>query len=228
MNIMFYPHERNDEYKTDSLNTRWPVMSTFDGDLEKCHIYLQRRGLDPSVADANRWYPSRDAGDEVLRLVMPALTRRSDHVYWQARAITESCIRYQSPKGSRHGALIIVCAVQNEETKTVVVVEGPMDALAVAECGYDAIAIMGINPGAEAVEHLQKLLQNKFVIIVFDNEPKAIAAAQILSMHIASARIQVRVASPMRQKDLADIPFLVRKRWLNANEYGGKCLKSEL
>ena len=127
------------EYKLDRdkapANTTWPLMSTSGVDLDASRAYLKERGLSWDLAEENGWYPSRNAMDSFLRIVIPALTTVKDHIYWQARAVSKNVhIRYQTPRGPRHGALVRVRALPDDEhTCEVVIVEGPLDALAVAE-----------------------------------------------------------------------------------------------
>src|SRR5437899_1821018 len=126
---MYYAHEAR-EQSSGSVNTIWPEMSTNERDMVACLQYLYERNLDPFLAEENGWYPSRKAADHDLRIVIPAVVRIPKQVYWQARAIGSSHIRYQSPRGPREGALIYIAAEQTEPSNKVVVVEGPMDALA--------------------------------------------------------------------------------------------------
>lgn len=211
---MEYPHERTKS--TGPLNTIWPEMSTNGRDIDDCKNYLVDRGLSAEVAEESGWYPSHNAGDYFLRIVIPAITMKLGHVYWQARAVSpKAIIRYQTPKGPRHGALIYIAAEKVEPSQDVVVVEGPMDALAVAECGYDAVALMGMQPGDEAVQHLIKLVDQRYTLIVLDNEPVAQGAAVKLAAQLASAGSQTHVDRLKTEKDLATLRLSYRQFWLD-------------
>jgi hypothetical protein len=216
-----YPHERST--KRDNAapsNTVWPLMSTAGIDCDDAKDYLIARGLSWNLAEGNGWYPSRNAGDDFLRIVIPALTTKAGHVYWQARAVSNNVhIRYQSPKGPRHGALVSVLRdplkLDSLPCREVVIVEGPMDALAVAECDVDALALMGIYPGDEAVEHLIKLVDKRPALIVLDNEPHAQSQAFKLAPKLASVGSKVHVCKLRYVKDLAAMPFATRRAWLD-------------
>jgi len=220
IDMNYYSHEQYRERdKLAPDNTVWPSMSTDELDVRDIRVYLNERGLLPELAAKNDWYPSRHANDNFLRIVIPALTTKEGHVYWQARAVSSNVhIRYQSPKGPRHGALINMRAfpddVQGESTREVVIVEGPMDALAAAQCGVDAIALMGINPGTIALEHLSKLVNKRPALIVLDNEPHAQSQAQFLAMHLASAGSTAHLAKLHHVKDIATMKLTPRRDWL--------------
>jgi len=206
-------------------NTVWPLMSTNGVDLDDCKRYLKDRGLSWELAEENGWYPSRDAGDRFLRIVIPALSTKAGHVYWQARAVSSNVhLRYQSPKGPRHGALVLVQAnlisnshsIYNRGSNKVVIVEGPMDALAVAHCRYDAVALMGIDPGQSALVHLAKLVDKRPALIVLDNEPAAQSSASLIAMGLASYGSKSHVANLYGCKDLAAMRSNNRQQWLDA------------
>lgn len=214
--MQFYPHEPRTERDQAATNTVWPLMSTNGVDIDDCKAYMKERGLSWELAEANGWYPSRNAMDNFLRIVIPAKSPVKDHVYWQARAISKNVhIRYQTPKGPRQGALITVDGdYLNAATSKVVIVEGPMDALAVADCGWDAIALMGMCPGALALSHLVKLVEKRPALIVLDNEPAAQAAAHSIAMCLASAGGKAHVEKLSYAKDLAAVVSKVRSVWL--------------
>ena len=216
-----YFHERQTERDQASSNTVWPLMSTAGLDQTDCIDYLQDRGLSWELAEANGWYPSRNAMDRFLRVVIPAVSTKAGHVYWQARAVSSNVhIRYQTPRGPRHGALIFVWANalkqdNPEPTEKVVIVEGPMDALACAYCGYDAIALMGMTPGNLALDHLVKRVANRPALIVLDNETMAQVAAHTVAMKLASAGGRTHVEKLRLIKDLAEFKCKYRKKWLD-------------
>jgi len=215
-----YLHEQYRERdKTIPDNTVWPLMSTDGLDDTDMTRYLQARDLSSQLAEDNSWYPSRHANDNFLRIVIPALTTKEGHVYWQARAVSSNVhLRYQSPKGPRHGALIRVLSFPaHKPTREVVIVEGPMDALAAAQCGADSIALMGMAPGDQAIEHLIKLVAKRSVLIVLDNEPEAQSAAGKIAMALASAGSKAHVDKLRYVKDLAAMNFITRSAWLDTH-----------
>jgi len=201
---MFYPHDYKPQTGPD--NTVCPEMLTDGTAIDVTKRYLKDRGLNPILAEENGWYPSRQAGDDYLRIVIPAVSLKAGHVYWQARAVHSKVnLRYQTPKGPRHGALIYVYAFPGDYKKTdkVVVVEGPMDALAVADCGYDSIALMGINPGIEAMQHLVKLLKGRPTLIALDAEPEATSQSIYLASWLCTQGILAKFSTFRKANDLA-------------------------
>jgi len=211
-----YPHEKREQ--TGPANTVWPEMSTNGLDNDDVKAYLKTRGLSYDLAESNGWYPSRCANDQFLRVVIPARTTLLTHVYWQARAVSHNVhVRYQSPSGPRHGALILVRAFPDDDrcSEQVVVVEGPLDSLSVAACGYDSIALMGMRPGTEAIGHLKKLVDGRPALIVLDNEPEATRAAFDIAMQLASNGSRTNVENLRYAKDLAAMPYPARQVWLD-------------
>ena len=156
--MTYYQHEREcqAEVPRRAFNQDLPACSsTWMPDMRK---YLSERHLSMEVALANGWYPSVDAGDKQIRIVIPA-TATPPNVFWQARLIDGQAHlgvslpikRYQSPHAPRGDAIIAVWpttpgAASLAPCGAVVLVEGPMCALAAAELGFTGIALMGNSP----------------------------------------------------------------------------------
>ena len=187
---MFYEHERTErEASSDAMNTVWPAFCDNGRAVDQAREYLNDRELDWDLAEENGWYVSKGAdmfGN--LRIVIPAKCTKPGHVYWQARAIDPNVkLRYTSPKGLRHDALVWINAYPNEdETDQVVIVEGPMDALAAACAGFDAIALMGITPPDSTLDVLAKIVNKRRCLVLLDSEPAAQGAAIRIVMRLAS------------------------------------------
>lgn len=62
-------------------------------------------------------------------------------------------IRYQSPFCHKEDAIVLV-RPPGMRASQMVVVEGPLDALAVAECGYLGCGLMGVNPPDDVLAHV--------------------------------------------------------------------------
>lgn len=140
----------------------WQVMSN----------YLDTRGISFANARYNGCYPISRKG---LRMYIPALTRLDGHHYWQARSLDGHQLRYDSPFGPRRDALVLtrnLCRVT--ELVNVVVVEGPLDALAVSEIeGFVGIGLMGIKPPDEALVHLLSHLdfqKPRVILLIADRD----------------------------------------------------------
>jgi len=144
---------------------------------------------------------------DVLRIVIPCTSATPENKYWQARAMEEGVLRYESPHNvSRGDAICLVWAgVPKGGTA---LVEGPMDALAAAECGLLGIAMMGNSPPEAAVEYAKKFLVPP-VLIVGDDD--AVAEASVLWARFPGAFF----VGTYPHKDLAAMPLKERKERLH-------------
>lgn len=199
-----YRHEVQDETiglagtTAKSLSSSYPPYAA---DLrQEMSRYLARRDLSSVLAEANGWYPSREAGDQYARVVMPAFSENPKNLYWQARAMGDVKLRYQSPHGVTRGDAIIVVKPSYPPAKGTVIVEGPMDALAAAGAGFVGVAMMGLLPPALAIQTALRVAGNTRVLVVSDEG--ALEAATALWRHFPGA--ELRTTYPY--KDLAEVP----------------------
>jgi DNA primase len=91
----------------------------------------------------------------------------------------------------------------DERSRSVVVVEGPMDALAAAGEGYDSIALMGISPPPSTMKHVSKIIDGRPTVLVLDSEPAAKAAAMFFAVTLSQDGTNVKYAELQGAKDLA-------------------------
>lgn len=216
---MYYTHEAHERIvNTQPMCTAFPpCFAALSKDMV---AYLEARDLSCQLADANGWYLSRSAGDTYPRIVIPAVTHKAGHVYWQARDVTGNAfIRYQSPKGPRHEALIKVKPADDltEDPFGIVVVEGPMDALAAAEEGYVSYALMGMQPSKATLMHLALLIEDNrdldiLVLLDRDSGPNATKVMLFLASqgyHTGTGQL------PGPEKDLAACPPSKREKFLS-------------
>jgi hypothetical protein len=206
-----YEHEaRERKVNTHPMCTELPVQSVFQHNMNE---YIKGRNLSWKLARSNGWYESDKARDAYRRVVIPAVTHKAGHVYWQARDIFgKAFIRYQSPKGPRHEALVKV--VPSSTQLGIVVVEGPMDALAAAGEGYLGIALMGMTPSTATMMHLCLLLEEspaKRTLVALDRD-SAENATRICTF-VSSQGYSCRMAS-LPEKDLAACLPEVRRKFL--------------
>ena len=201
---MYWHEQEERKPNVHPMCTSLPSYAVIQSNVER---YLSDRYLNAELAFQNGWYESWLAGDNYQRCVIPAVTHKVGHVYWQARDITgRAYIRYQSPKGPRHEALVVVKPFESVKgTKGVVVVEGPTDALSAAGEGYVGIALMGMQPSQATLMHLALILMdysNKQVLVLLDRDSGANASkvALFLSTQGYHARIDTL---PGPEKDLA-------------------------
>lgn len=210
---MLYTHEAQErKSNTHPMCTAFPpCFASLSKDMV---AYLEARDLSWQLADANGWYLSRSAGDTYPRIVIPAVTHKAEHVYWQARDVTgKAFIRYQSPKGPRHEALVKV--IPYDEPKGIVVVEGPMDALAAADEGCIGYALMGMKPSKATLVHLALLIEDNAgldVLVILDRGEMANSLA--VSLFLCTQGYHAKVAE-LPEKDLAQCLPETRRSFLS-------------
>lgn len=212
-----YEHERQERSAAGPLNNVWPEYSGTHKHLAQMDAYLLDRQLDPGLARHNGWYPSVNAGDGHLRVVIPAVPRADNpgHVYWQARDLTgKAHLRYTSPRGPRADALVLVTPDDETEAGAFVIVEGPMDALAAAGEGYVGVAVMGISPPFSTVERIAAIITKTPAVIVFDNEPEATNCAMRLLLTLAAKGCRVTYNTLRSSNDLAKCTVKERREVL--------------
>lgn len=214
---MNYAHEYR-EKRENPKPLKPVVMPAVNEDLEGIMIrYLESRRLSAELAILNGWYPSEDYGTP--RLVIPASTLVNTWPYWQARAMSDSPTRYKSPPAPRGDALVIVHP--EGSPKGVLVVEGPMDALAGAGEGYVGVALMGNKPSEAVLEHLIYVLKTfagEHVVLPDKDafEEGATLAAKLWSRGVRCHLKQIRGA-----KDLAELSPIQRSLLLNGSRPRG-------
>lgn len=176
--------------------------------------YLSQRGLSAPLARENGWYPSDQAGDRAQRIVIPA-TASGGHVYWQARLMEEAGRRYQSPPYARRDAIVWTWPGRRRGA-SVVVCEGPMDALAAAEVGHYGAAMMGADPPYAAIVFLATWIHRaytKTALVVPDGDESGPTLSKV-GYVLATLGIDSRTLPP-RAKDLASMSLADRKKFLN-------------
>lgn len=184
-----------------------PAASPDPLDTEAMVEYLiGERKLDADIAINNGWYPSRNAGDTELRVVIPCLSSDLANRYWQARRLVDSPdkypLRYTSPHHVRRGDALAVVYPLSSKPKGTVLAEGPMDALAAAEAGFMGIGWMGTDPGDAPMVLAHRLRIKNRPTYVFSDKDAIPAAVRIWSNFIGSMLIN---AYPY--KDLAAMPL---------------------
>ena len=206
-----YEFERREAAEPPRAKPFCTARPAHDASLDaSMSAYLDQRGLSPGLAFNNGWYPSRMAGDALPRVVIPASSRQPGNHYWQARAMIETPQRFESPHGVARGDALVFVAPWQVRAGPVVIVEGPMDALAAAGEGFPALALLGATPPDEVIEYAAALLGGTLGILVLDADGRVARVAPRLS--VCGVRIRLRLPYPY--KDLAAAPFQERHRIL--------------
>lgn len=225
---MHYQHEEIQRLNTKTpMCTEYPPGSPNEKDWEHMEAYLESRDLDVTLARKNGWYPSRQAGDSFLRVVIPARTHKAGHVYWQARALSpKAYLRYQSPPGPRHEAIIVI---EPAEPVGTVIVEGPMCALRAAMHGYIGIALMGAVPNEATLRHVCLVIEShkRLPIVVLLDRDSGNASVRV-STFLASQGYLNIVGRFVNSKDLTELSLhdstkLLRRCFRTINSSMRKC-----
>lgn len=173
------------------------------------YAYLNDRELDYELALANGWYPTVSRGP---RVVIPCINSARFN-YWQARDITGTHpLRYDSPAIPRKDSIVFLWPKERKPGGSVIITEGPMDALAAAEF-LPAVALMGGSPSLEVMEFVEEktsqLGLNHWVIVP-DNDNTAMVETFIKH----DRGIEILLPSG---KDLAGMPRWEREKLIRRN-----------
>jgi hypothetical protein len=159
--------------------------------------YLARRGIPDATSEAAsarvlRLYPGGYPRDYV---VFPFCDRDGAPVAFQARAIDSEADGHQA-RGTKSAGVFSTCA-DALKAETVILCEAPIDALSLAACGFEAVALGGTSaPG-----WIAKALAFKRVYLAFDNDQNGagdIAAAK-LAPELQSFGASVSRLAPPRE-----------------------------
>lgn len=166
--------------------------------------YLEGRNLSHSLALDNGWYPTIDYA-MCARVVIPASSLVNVWPYYQARLIVEahpSVKRYVSPAVPRGDALAIVFPAKH--ALGVVIVEGPMDALAAADLGRVGISMMGNTPNDAILHHIEEVIKTfGNCIILPDRDAEEQGIAVIAKLWARGIRCTLKRVTGA--KDLAEL-----------------------
>lgn len=201
-----YWHER-DENRGERPVRRVTPPARCDELTPQFNKYLRGRYLDPDLARFNGWYPSAEAGDRLPRIVMPGVNTEG-FPYWQGRAMTEARLRYTSPACPREDSVILTYPY-TRRPRPVVVVEGPMDALAASGAGYLGVALMGNNPDSRVFDLIAARFTGRQVIILPDRDSEDVGGLWLSEFALRGMRsilVSISDVTTMSHpKDLCDL-----------------------
>ena len=156
--------------------------------------YARSRGLTDEIVD--RWGLGYGASDDVAyRIWIPIRDERGRLVCWQARTYIDDSLRYTTPAGVRPGAIVgQVFWPPRDARGLVVVVEGPLDAIAVDRATrLPVAALMGSQP---VPRQLVALSSFRRVLVLTDSDPAGDAAGAVLVGALARWTSVERVRLP--------------------------------
>lgn len=171
--------------------------------------YLASRQLSHHLARYNGWYTAEYKGP---RIVIPC-SNSIGVPYFQARAMDSNKLRYASPPASRDDSLVIVWPVA-KMTGQSVIVEGPMDALAVAEFGFVGIALMGNDPNLAVVQHIVNHVRGKFEPVMIVPDADTLEMGTRVLHALSQRNVRCHVSLLPFGKDLAEMSKKQRKGFL--------------
>lgn len=204
---MEYAHERGERRQglTPSKPVVLPPPST--ALWPRMEAYLHNRGLSFRLAKINGWYPTLDRYS-TARIVIPTQSLLNTWPYYQARAMDNNPKRYDSPSAPRGDALVICYPYISRDH--LVLVEGPMDALAAAECDYTGIALMGNTPSTTVLDHVRNVAALYSGIIVL-SDVDAVGEAVEIVHQLWTAGCHAVLRTINGYKDLAEVPLEKRR-----------------
>lgn len=215
-----YTHETAQNYpnyaaRAAALEVIYPEKRP--GLVDAMKRYLKGRNLNHNVAFDEGWYPAVSRGP---RIIIPA-TRTAGR-FWQGRLMDNlvnaeqaeefGWKRWDSPLGSRGDAVVLLG--QDRGRGTLVIVEGPLDALAAAGSGCVGLATMGVQPSLDALYHVVTIGHRyKRCIIVPDRDE--LGGWVKIQNRLGLLGLKTEIRQPWA-KDLADMEPEDRERILVA------------
>lgn len=206
-----YDHEYS-ERKERAAPLKPVIMPPYEERLVgRMRRYLEGRSLSHALAVENGWYPTLDYA-MCARVVIPASSLINSWPYYQARLIEDahsSVKRYVSPSAPRGDALAVVFPNIGPKTpypicRGVVIVEGPMDALAAAGLGYVGIGMMGNTSNEAVLNHIGELAKTFGTCIMLpdrDAEEQGVA----ITAKLWTRGIRCTLKRTTGAKDLAEL-----------------------
>lgn len=172
--------------------------------------YLTMRKLCVDTARANMWYPVELDGP---RIVIPCVNGYG-RPYWQARSMSKSKVRYRSARGGRFESIVVVWPEgRNHILRTIVLTEGPMDALAAAGLGYLAVSTMGAFFCKYALRWINQNVSKDVLVIVVPDLDMPEFGVEVVRWLAAEGR-SASMRLPVGAKDLAEMSVSARRALL--------------
>lgn len=206
-------HYKINEAKSDLSEKPEPYPSETKRLIPAMKAYLHGRNLSYATANGNLWYPTDEVKerDPVPRIIIPAINKYQ-RPYWQGRAMLKHDLRYRSAKGGRFGSIVVVWPMVHSKEE-IVLVEGPMDALAAAGLGFLSIATMGALFASYAVKFIKKVLPlDTTVIVVPDLDVPEFGVENVSVLSSANRKTVLRM--PVGGKDLTEMSLNAREELL--------------
>jgi hypothetical protein len=177
--------------------------------------YLEARGFDPAQLSAVydvSWCSSGPFGGRVIVPIYEYESQsRRTLMGWTGRTVVNSPIRYRAhPSGDALSRCLLETGFVDKQSH-LVIVEGPFDALRVAEAGYSAVALMTNRLGPGKFARLEYLADRaRKVSIMLDSDAMETHAFEVMSGIRSSTDIELAFL-PAGVKDPGEMtPDMIR------------------
>jgi len=206
-----YDHERK-KPATGPTEPYPQETRRLDGEMA---TYLYARHLSYTCARSNGWFPT-DQLDEYPRIVVPA-TNLAGQRFWQARVMSSSpeAKRWKSASGARNNSIVVCWPFHLHPQMKVIVVEGPMDALAAATAHHVGLAAMGKQSVGDVLTYVVHQADNIFhglgVVVVPDLDSVEFGARAVGELAFAGIKAEIRLPP---YEDLAALTKVERRALL--------------
>ncbi len=202
--------ERSSAFDPDAVGRAWSkgrlaksepaVDPELEYDRDSVPQYALRRGFDLETLRA--WEAGFDP--ELPALVIPARDEAGIVVGLVRRRVTDEQPKYVNTRGMPKvlfGAEHLPFGLD-----LVVLVEGPLDAMWLAQHGLAGVATLGGAPTDEQLSQLRRLLQPGTVLVLaFDDDEAGERAERVTRRRLSDSRINVRLARlPEGRKDVQE------------------------
>lgn len=205
--------------RPDDITRDWRKFHPASGS-DACMDYLRSRGFSEPVVTSQR-YGLRYApiGKWARRLILP-VTLDGSVVSWTARAIDEDRRPKYLMQSVVFPGLVYMPRLSRD---TMVIVEGPLDALKIAACGLDhvgAVALMGKALNSRKLLILTRLLADTRKVIFAPDADVDVIAAKRMQQLLALTRMGKptipTIKPPAPYKDAGAMPFNAIRPWVHA------------
>ncbi len=151
-----------------------------------------------------KWSIQWDEEHGAMRLpIMDKKGEKQGHIYRYPEGVEP---KYRYEQGFQRSETLYGLWRLSTAVTSVVLVEGPLDAIWVQEAGWDGLAILGSSL-SEAQAKIVYNLKPRRVLLCFDNDPAGtIASQKAAGLLKASGCWVYRVKLPERWKDIQEVP----------------------
>lgn len=174
------------------------------------HPYWEERGVEPRTA--RRWKLGFDRGRNAVTIPMRALNGDLMGVIHRFIGEDAKGDRYRYPKGFKISIHLFgahLCA--GKELDNIVVTEGSIDAILMAQEGYHAVALLGKILHPHQLTIMGKL-DSGAITLMLDNDDDGREATRLAAGKLFSNGHIVRIAKESKYKDAGEMPSSAHRK----------------